>query len=129
MDTSQNHDVISRDEKILEILRNIDRISASDCSVLLTGETGVGKEVFAEYIHYRSSRKYNPLIKIGLSTLSPNLIESELFGHEKGAFTGSVDEKKGLFEIANRGTIYLDDIDDFPLDLQTKLLRVIENKE
>jgi transcriptional regulator with PAS, ATPase and Fis domain len=95
----------------------------------LIGETGAGKEVFAEYIYRTSNRSIHPLVKVSLSTLPPNLIESELFGYEKGAFTSSVQEKKGQFEMADKGTIFLDDIDDFPLDLQTKLLRVIEAKE
>jgi len=129
MDTALNHNVIGQDPKILDILHSIDRIAESNCSILLTGETGVGKEVFAEHIHHKSSRHNNPLVKVGLSTLSPQLIESELFGHEKGAFTGSVDEKKGLFELSDHGTIFLDDIDDFPYELQSKLLRVLENKE
>jgi len=129
METALNHNVISRNTKVLEILDDIDRIADSDCSVLLTGETGVGKEVFADHIHRKSNRQSYPMVKVGLSTLSPQLIESELFGHEKGAFTGSLDEKKGLFEISDRGTIFLDDIDDFPYDLQSKLLRVLENRE
>ena len=124
-----NHNFISRNKKVLEILYDIDRIADSNCSVLLTGETGVGKEIFAEHIHRKSSRQSYPMIKVGLSTLSPQLIESELFGHEKGAFTGSLDEKKGLFEISDHGTIFLDDIDDFPYELQSKLLRVLENRE
>ena len=129
METALNHNVIGQDPKILDILHSIDRIAESDCSVLLTGETGVGKEVFAEHIHHKSNRHNNSLVKVGLSTLSPQLIESELFGHEKGSFTGSVDDKKGLFELSDNGTIFLDDIDDFPYELQSKLLRVLENKE
>jgi len=129
MDTAQNHNVISRNDKVLEILYDIDRIADSDCSVLLTGETGVGKEVFADHIHRKSNRQSHPMVKVGLSTLSPQLIESELFGHEKGSFTGSLDEKKGLFELSDHSTIFLDDIDDFPFDLQSKLLRVLENRE
>ncbi|MEG8946470.1 sigma-54 interaction domain-containing protein [Rosettibacter firmus] len=121
--------IIGKNKKILEIIDKIDKIAQSDCSILLIGETGVGKELFAEYIHKKSNRSHYPLVKVSLSTLPPNLIESELFGYEKGAFTGSLYEKKGLFEIADKGTIYLDDIDDFPLELQPKLLRVIENKE
>jgi transcriptional regulator with GAF, ATPase, and Fis domain len=129
MEAFSNHKVITKNSEILNILKSIEKIADSDCSVLLTGETGVGKEVFAEYIHSTSNRKSKPLIKVGLSTLSQQLIESELFGHEKGAFTGSVDEKKGLFELSDNGTIFLDDIDDFPYELQAKLLRVLENKE
>jgi DNA-binding NtrC family response regulator len=126
---SASHIVISRNEAVLEILTRIEKIASSDCSILLIGETGSGKEVFSEYIHRISNRSIHPLVKVSLSTLPPNLIESELFGYEKGAFTSSVQEKKGQFEMADKGTIFLDDIDDFPLDLQTKLLRVIEAKE
>jgi transcriptional regulator with PAS, ATPase and Fis domain len=124
-----SHIVITKNQTVLDKLSNIDKIASSGCSVLLIGETGAGKEVFAEYIHRKSDRSHHPLVKVGLATLPPNLIESELFGYEKGAFTGSVHEKKGHFELAHKGTIFLDDIDDFPLDLQTKLLRVLESGE
>lgn len=129
MELSESHIVISRNEAVLEILTRINKIASSNYSILLIGETGAGKEVFAEYIHRSSNRSHHPLVKVGLATLPPNLIESELFGHEKGAFTSSVQEKKGQFEMADKGTIFLDDIDDFSLDLQAKLLRVIEAKE
>lgn len=125
----ENNIIVGQNKSILEIIEKIDKIANTDCSILLIGETGVGKELFAEYIHKKSSRSHYPLVKVSLSTLPPNLIESELFGYEKGAFTGSLYDKKGLFEIADKGTIYLDDIDDFPLELQPKLLRVIENRE
>ena len=124
-----SHIIITKDNSVLNILSRIEKVASSDCSILLVGETGVGKEVFAEYIHRISNRSNHPLVKVSLSTLPPNLIESELFGYEKGAFTSSVHEKKGQFEMADKGTIFLDDIDDFPLDLQTKLLRVLESKE
>lgn len=126
---TKNFNIVSQNKTILELLSSIDKIADSDCSVLLIGETGVGKEVFAEYIHRTSNRCNHPLVKVSLSTLPPDLLESELFGHEKGAYTGSMNEKKGLFEIAEKGTIFLDDIDDFPFHLQSKLLRVLESKE
>ncbi|MCX6151299.1 MAG: sigma-54 dependent transcriptional regulator [Ignavibacteriales bacterium] len=122
-------EIITQDLLMLDILSRINKISMSDTSVLLVGETGVGKEIFAEYIHNSSSRRDNTLVKISLASLPFELLESELFGHEKGAYTTAFNEKKGLFEIANNGTIFLDDIDDVPLNIQTKLLRVIENKE
>ncbi len=125
----ENNIIVGQNKSILEIIEKIDKIANTDCSILLIGETGVGKELFAEYIHKKSNRSHYPLVKVSLSTLPPDLIESELFGYEKGAFTGSLYDKKGLFEIADKGTIYLDDIDDFPLELQPKLLRVIENRE
>jgi transcriptional regulator with PAS, ATPase and Fis domain len=121
--------LIARNEKMREILTRVDKIVSSDSSVLLIGETGVGKEIFAEYIHQTSERAQNPFVKIGLSALPVDLLESELFGHEKGAYTTAMSEKKGLFEIANTGSIFLDDIDDVPLSIQTKLLRVLESRE
>jgi transcriptional regulator with PAS, ATPase and Fis domain len=111
------------------IISRIDAISASDSSVLLIGETGVGKELVAEYIHHTSVRSSNPLIKVGLAALPPDLLETELFGHAKGAYTSALSDKKGLFELAHTGSIFLDDIDDFPLPLQSKLLRVLESRE
>ncbi len=129
MNEKNNYEIIFESQRIRDILLKIDRIAASDCSILIIGETGVGKEIFAEYIHRKSNRRNYNLVKVGLATLPPNLIESELFGYEKGAFTGSTHEKKGQFELADKGTIFLDDIDDFPLHLQTKLLRVLESKE
>ncbi len=112
-----------------QIISQIDKIVESDGSILLIGETGVGKELFAEYIHRSSLRSDQPFVKVGLSALPTDLLASELFGHEKGAFTGASNGKKGLFELADRGSIFLDDIDDFPYDLQSKLLRVLESRE
>ena len=129
MPNPSSYNLVTKNKSILEILQRITTIAISDGSVLLIGETGVGKELFAEYIHRKSNRNHQNLIKISLSSLPSNLIESELFGHVKGAFTGSDHAKKGQFELANKGTIFLDDIDDFPLDLQPKLLRVLESGE
>lgn len=111
------------------VLAQLDTIAASDSSVLLIGETGVGKELIAEYIHRTSPRHPRPFVKVGLSALPPELLESELFGHERGAYTSAASDKKGLFELANTGSIFLDDIDDFPVGLQAKLLRVLESRE
>ncbi len=121
--------LISKNETMRDILSRIDKIVDSDSSVLLIGETGVGKEIFAEYIHRTSNRGLNSFVKIGLSAMPVDLLESELFGYDKGAFTSASTEKKGLFEIANNGSIFLDDIDDVPLQIQTKLLRVLESRE
>ena len=121
--------LITQNETMRSILIKIDRVVASDSSVLLIGETGVGKELFAEYIHRTSPRAGQPFVKVGLSALPAELLESELFGHERGAFTSASAEKKGLFELANNGSIFLDDIDDFPFPLQSKLLRVLESRE
>ncbi len=129
MKTLTSLSVIAASEPMRKVLERIDTIAASDSSVLLIGETGVGKELIAEYIHRRSPRSQNPLVKVGLSALPPELLESELFGHERGAYTSAATEKKGLFELADSGSIFLDDIDDFPLGLQAKLLRVLESRE
>ncbi len=129
MSTLTSLSLIARSEVMRTVLARVDTIAASDSSVLLIGETGVGKELVAEYIHHRSPRSENALVKVGLSALPAELLESELFGHERGAYTGASGEKRGLFELANGGTIFLDDIDDFPVALQSKLLRVLESRE
>ena len=121
--------LIAKNEEMREMICRIDKIADSDSSILLVGETGVGKEIIAEYVHRSSSRVSGPFVKLGLSAMPADLLESELFGHEKGAFTSASYEKKGLFEIANNGTIFLDDIDDVPVQIQTKLLRVLESRE
>ncbi|MCX6156678.1 MAG: sigma-54 dependent transcriptional regulator [Ignavibacteriota bacterium] len=126
---SKSFTLIARNAKVRELISNIDRIVDSNGSVLLTGETGVGKEIFAEYIHRTSNRANKPFVKLSLSAMPAELLESELFGHDKGAYTSAVGEKKGLFEIADTGSIFLDDIDDVPLKIQTKLLRVLESRE
>ena len=97
--------------------------------MLLEGETGVGKELFARLIHNESNRKDKPFIKINCAVIPANLLESELFGHEKGAFTGAQAQRKGRFENANGATIFLDEIGELPLELQPKLLRVLEDGE
>lgn len=121
--------LLTQNNKMKNILDKLDQVVDNDSSILLIGETGVGKELFAEYIHRKSKRALNPLVKVGLSAIPAELLESELFGHEKGAFTSASAERKGLFELAHTGTIFLDDIDDFPVALQSKLLRVLESKE
>ncbi len=121
--------LITQNAKMRELLKEVDKIAASDFSVLLIGETGVGKEIFAEYVHQISGRWQKPLIKVGLTALPSDLMASELFGHEKGSFTSALNSKKGLFEIANGGSLFLDDIDDVPPDIQAKLLRVLESHE
>lgn len=121
--------IITQNRKMREILKLADKVAVSDSSVLLIGETGVGKEIFADYIHRISTRSQGTSVKIGLSAMPPDLMASELFGHEKGSFTSASDTKIGLFEVANRGTVFLDDIDDVPLEIQSKLLRVLESRE
>ncbi len=121
--------IITKNERMLEVVSRLEKIAASDNTVLLIGETGVGKEVISDYIHDNSDRAGNAFVKIGLSNIPSELLESELFGHEKGAFTSAGEEKKGLFELADHGTIFLDDIDDVPMHIQAKLLRVLESRE
>jgi DNA-binding NtrC family response regulator len=112
-----------------ELKETLKIISQTNSTVLITGETGTGKELIANLIHYNSPRKDKPLVKVSCGILSKEVIESELFGHEKGAFTGADKQRIGRFEKADQGTIYLDDIDDIPLDVQVKLLRVLQEQE
>ena len=114
---------------IREICRVLDKVADSPTTVLITGETGTGKELIARAIHENSSRKNNPFIRINSSAIPRNLLESELFGHEKGAFTGAVTSKPGRFELADSGTLFLDEIGDTPKELQVKLLRALQEKE
>jgi two-component system response regulator AtoC len=103
-------------------------IADSTSTVLVTGESGTGKEVVANMIHHASPRRHRPFVAVSCALFSENLIETELFGHERGAFTGAIREKAGRFELAQGGTIFLDDIDDVPLSMQVKLLRVVQNR-
>jgi DNA-binding NtrC family response regulator len=121
--------VVVSSPRMRSVFERIDVIAPTDTTVLLIGETGAGKELLAEYVHRTSRRSQKPFVKVGLAALPPELLESELFGHEKGAFTSALSGKKGLFELADTGTIFLDDIDDFPMTLQVKLLRVLESAE
>lgn len=117
---------ISQSPKMEEVLSIASRAADSKATVLITGESGTGKEVLAKSIHYASSRKNNSFIAVNIPALPETLLESELFGHEKGAFTGAEKSKKGRFELADGGTIFLDEIGDIPLNLQVKLLRVLQ---
>jgi Nif-specific regulatory protein len=122
------HTFIGSSKAIREKLDIVMRAAQTDSSVLLLGESGVGKELFAEQIHLRSPRANQPLIRVNCAALPENLLESELFGHVKGAFTGATSDHRGRFELADRGTIFLDEIGDLPLALQVKLLRVIQSR-
>lgn len=121
--------VIGKSEKMQRLFYLINRIANSKASVLLTGESGVGKEVFAKLIHNKSSRKSQNFIAINCGAIPENLIESELFGHEKGAFTGAIQLKKGKFELANNGTLFLDEVGELPLQMQVKFLRVLQERQ
>jgi Nif-specific regulatory protein len=122
------HTIIAKSPVILEKLEIIDRVAKTDSSVLILGESGVGKELFAEQIHLRSPRNKKPFVRVNCAALPEGLLESELFGHLKGAFTNAVANRQGRFELADGGTIFLDEIGDLPLPLQAKLLRVIQAK-
>ncbi|NGX56433.1 MAG: Transcriptional regulatory protein ZraR [Candidatus Anoxychlamydiales bacterium] len=125
----KDFDLISKSNNMQKILKDIDKIAMSNASVFITGESGTGKEMIAKAIHYKSLRRNNPFVKINLASIPESLLESELFGHEKGSFTGAIDTKKGRFEIADTGTILLDEITEMPIHLQAKLLRAIQEKE
>jgi Nif-specific regulatory protein len=120
---------IGNSNKMREVLQMISQVSSSSATVLIRGESGTGKELVANSIHYNSERNKKPFIKINCAAIPENLIESELFGHEKGAFTGASHLKKGKFEIADQGTIFLDEIGNMSLSAQVKLLRVLQEKE
>lgn len=123
------HNIIGKNIEMKKMYKLLEDISEIDSTVLITGETGTGKELFANAIHYNSLRKEKPLIKVNCSALSESLLESELFGHVKGAFTGAVKDKKGRFEMANHGTLFLDELGDISPLTQLKLLRVIQERE
>ncbi len=121
--------IISASESFKKVLRNVEQVAVTDATVLILGETGTGKELIARAVHTTSSRSERPLVKVNCAALPPTLIESELLGHEKGAFTGAVSRRQGRFELADQGTIFLDEIGDLPLDLQAKMLRVLQEGE
>ena len=118
--------IIGQDPKMFEIFQKIIDVASSNATVLITGESGTGKELIAEAIHFRSARKQAPLVQVNCAALTETLTNSELFGHEKGAFTGAIAQKKGHFELADGGTIFLDEIGDIPISTQLSLLRVLE---
>jgi two-component system NtrC family response regulator len=120
--------VVTGAPAMLEICRLVEKIAVSDISVMLTGESGTGKEVFARAIHDLSSRRDGPFVAINCGAIPENLLESELFGHEKGSFTGAVKQSIGKFELANKGTLLLDEIGDVPLPLQVKMLRFLQER-
>jgi PAS domain S-box-containing protein len=122
-------DIVGQSAPVKYVLYKISQVAPTDSSVLITGETGTGKELVARAIHAASRRQDRPLIRVNCAALSPTLIESELFGHEKGAFTGAAARKLGRFEVANGGTLLLDEIGELPLDLQSKLLQVLQDGE
>jgi len=121
--------IVGRSEKMIKVFELIRHIAAYDSSVLIIGESGTGKELIANAIHYNSPRASMPFIKVSCASLSEGIIESELFGHEKGAFTGAIASRKGRFELAHQGTLFLDEVEDIPPATQIKLLRVLQEGE
>lgn len=121
--------IIGESPQILHIFEQIEKVAPTDSTVLLYGESGTGKELFASAIHARSQRAHRQFIAVDCSTLSPTLLESELFGHVRGAFTGAVRDKEGIFEMASGGTLFMDDVTNLSMEIQGKLLRVLETGE
>ncbi len=121
--------IVGSSKVMQEVFKTVAKVARSSITVLITGESGTGKEVIARAIHNYSDRRNKPFVAVNCAALPANLLEAELFGYEKGAFTGAVSSKKGLFEQANGGTIFLDEIGELPLPLQAKLLRVLQEKE
>lgn len=121
--------IVGKNPKIIEIFERILKVAPTDCTVLVNGENGTGKELIARAIHVHSQRAARQFVAVDCSTLSPNLLESELFGHVRGAFTGALQDKAGIFELADDGTLFLDDIANLGLETQGKLLRVLEARE
>lgn len=122
-------EIVGQSAPMLNVFENVGQVARTDASVLICGETGTGKELIARAIHSNSSRKDKPLIKINCAALPTGLVESELFGHERGAFSGAITKRIGRFELANGGTIFLDEIGEIPLEVQAKLLRVLQERE
>ncbi len=127
--THNFEEIIGESLVIRRVLRSVEQVAPTDSTVLIRGETGTGKELIARAIHDCSRRRSRPLVRVNCAALPPGLVESELFGHEKGAFTGALSKKIGRFELAHQGTIFLDEVGDLPLETQAKLLRVLQEQE
>ncbi len=121
--------IVGRSPAMLEVYKTIGRVARTDATVLITGETGTGKELVAEVIHANSPRRQGPMVKVACASLPETLLESELFGHEKGAFTSAIVQRKGRFELSHRGTIFLDEIGEMTLGTQKKLLQVLQERQ
>jgi formate hydrogenlyase transcriptional activator len=121
--------IVGQSAALRQVLEQVETVATSDATVLLLGETGTGKELIARALHLRSHRKARPLVKVNCAAIPSGLLESELFGHERGAFTGAITQKMGRLELAHQGTLFLDEVGDIPLELQPKLLRVLQERE
>jgi DNA-binding NtrC family response regulator len=128
-EASNHRQIVGSSPALQQALRQVDLVAPTDTTVLINGETGTGKELIARAIHERSNRRERPLVKLNCSAISAGLVESELFGHMKGAFTGATERRIGRFELADGGTLFLDEVSELPLDTQTKLLRVLQEGE
>jgi two-component system response regulator HydG len=122
-------EIVGASESMLKVFEKIEKVARSDSSVLICGESGTGKELVARAIHFQSDRKDGPFVRVNCGALAEGVLESELFGHEKGSYTGATKRRRGRFELANKGTIFLDEIGDIPLQTQIKLLRVLQERE
>ncbi|MDH5409720.1 MAG: sigma-54 factor interaction domain-containing protein, partial [Gammaproteobacteria bacterium] len=120
--------LVGNSRAIIEVRKLIEQVADTEANVLILGESGTGKEVVARNLHYYSSRKDKPFVPVNCGAIPGDLLESELFGHEKGAFTGAISSRQGRFELADGGTLFLDEIGDMPLAMQVKLLRVIQER-
>jgi formate hydrogenlyase transcriptional activator len=122
-------EIVGNSPALVEVLRQVETVAPTDSTVLILGETGCGKELIARAIHSRSKRKSRPLVKVNCGAIPTGLVESELFGHMRGAFTGALERRVGRFELADGGTLFLDEVSELPLDTQVKLLRVLQEHE
>jgi len=129
IEIEQKYGIIGKSDAIKEVISSIEQVAPTDISILISGESGTGKELVAQAIHRLSHRKNRPYIVVNCGAIPSGTIESELFGHKKGSFTGATEDRKGFFEAANQGTIFLDEIGELPLETQVKLLRVLESGE
>ncbi len=128
-DVQRQIGILGRSDKVQQLIETIMQVAPTDISVLISGESGTGKELIAKAVHTLSRRRDEPLITVNCGAIPEGILESELFGHEKGSFTGASGQRKGYFELANKGSIFLDEIGELPLSIQVKLLRVLEERE